>query len=122
MSITALIAQLRTTDLAASIRFHTEKLGFSVAFVHGDFYAGINAGSQVFHLKQVDEKDPTIAYVAEGDHFHLYIQTDDAAALAQRLQSNGVVLARELHETPWGTLEFVVYDDQGHTLYFGQPR
>ena len=28
-------------------------------------------------------------------------------------------LAKELHETPWGTQEFVIHDDQGHTLYFG---
>lgn len=121
MSITAVIAQLRTTDLAASIRFYTEKLGFSVAFVHADFYAGIRAGSQVFHLKLVDEKDPTIAYVDDGNHFHLYLLCDDAAALAQQLKSNGVALATDVHETPWGTYEFVLRDDQGHTLYFAQP-
>jgi catechol 2,3-dioxygenase-like lactoylglutathione lyase family enzyme len=32
MTITAIIPQLRTTDMASSIRFYTEKLGFSVAF------------------------------------------------------------------------------------------
>lgn len=121
MSITALITQLRTTDLAASIRFYTEKLGFSVAFVHEDFYAGIRAGSQVFHLKRVDATDPSIAYVDAGEHFHLYLQTDDVFALAQRLQSSGVVLIKAVHETPWGTREFVLRDDQGHTVYFGQP-
>lgn len=121
MSITALITQLRTTDLAASIRFYTEKLGFSVAFVHEDFYAGIRTGSQVFHLKRVDATDPSIAYVDAGEHFHLYLQTDDVAALAQRLQSSGVALIKAVHETPWGTREFVLRDDQGHTLYFGQP-
>jgi uncharacterized glyoxalase superfamily protein PhnB len=25
-----------------------------------------------------------------------------------------------LHDTPWGTREFVIKDDQGHTLYFGE--
>lgn len=121
MNITAVIPQLRTTDLAASIRFYTEKLGFCVAFVHEDFYAGIRAGGHVVHLKQVDATDPSIADVDDGDHFHLYLQTDAAAALAQQLKSNGVVLSRDLHETPWRTREFVLRDDQGHTLYFGQP-
>jgi len=27
-----------------------------------------------------------------------------------------------VHETPWGTREFAVKDDQGHTLYFGQRQ
>ena len=28
MTITGIVPQLRTTDMASSIRFHTEKLGF----------------------------------------------------------------------------------------------
>jgi catechol 2,3-dioxygenase-like lactoylglutathione lyase family enzyme len=51
---------LRTTDMASSIRFYTEKLGFSVEFNYQDFYTGIRAGGQIFHLKLVDEKDPSI--------------------------------------------------------------
>jgi hypothetical protein len=31
-------------------------------------------------------------------------------------------LVKDVHDTPWGTREFVVKDDQGHTLYFGQSR
>jgi catechol 2,3-dioxygenase-like lactoylglutathione lyase family enzyme len=122
MRITNLSPQLRTADLAASIQFYTNKLGFTVEFQYEDFYAGIRAGEQVFHLKQVDEKDPSIDFVNDGDHFHLYLQTDDASGAAQVLQNNGVTLTREVHDTPWGTREFVVKDDQGHTLYFGENR
>ena len=32
MAITGIVPQLRTTDMASSIRFYTEKLGFSVEF------------------------------------------------------------------------------------------
>jgi hypothetical protein len=31
-------------------------------------------------------------------------------------------LAEDVHETAWGTREFVIKDDQGHTLYFGESR
>src|SRR5690349_15491652 len=55
MSITGIIPQLRTTDMPSSIRFYTEKLGFSVEFRYGDFYTGIRAGAQIFHLKLVDQ-------------------------------------------------------------------
>jgi catechol 2,3-dioxygenase-like lactoylglutathione lyase family enzyme len=121
MEITNIISQLRTTDLAASIRFYTVQLGFTLEFLYDDFYAGVRSGGHVIHLKQIDEVDPSIAFVDDGGHFHLYIQTDDVAAAAERLREAGVRFESELHETAWATREFVIKDDQGHTLYFGQP-
>ena len=120
MKISSAIPQLRTTDLASSIGFYTGQLGLTLEFQYEDFYAGIRAGSQVFHLKLVDEEDPSIEFVDRGDHFHLYFQTDDAAAAAQVLKASGVRLVKDVHETAWGTREFVIKDDQGHTLYFGE--
>ena len=120
MQILSVIAQLRTTDLAESIRFYTTKVGLTLEFQYQDFYAGIRAGRQLFHLKLVDEKDPSIEFVDKGEHFHLYLQTDDAAATADALKRNGIHLVKDLHDTAWGTREFVIKDDQGHTLYFGE--
>ncbi len=122
MAIRGIVAQLRTTDMASSVRFYTEKLGFSVEFLYQDFYAGIRAGSHVFHLKLSDEKDPSIPYVEEGEHFHLYLETDDILGFATLLRANGVELVKDVHETPWNTREFVIRDDQGHTLYIGEPQ
>ncbi len=120
MKILGAIAQLRTTDLAESIRFYTAKVGLTLEFQYQDFYAGIRAGNQVFHLKLRDEKDPSIEFVDMGEHFHLYFETEDAEAAADALKRNGVRLVKEVHDTTWGTREFVIKDDQGHTLYFGQ--
>ena len=120
MQISRVIPQLRTTDLAKSIRFYTMKVGLTLEFQYQDFYAGIRAGSQLFHLKLVDEKDPSIKFVDEGEHFHIYLETDDVVAVAATLKGNGVSLVKDVHETPWGTREFVIKDDQGHTLCFGE--
>ena len=76
----------------------------------------------VIHLKLVDDVDPSIAFVDRGEHFHLYLETDDVVAAAERLRLAGVDFERAVHETPWRTREFVIRDDQGHTLYFGQRR
>jgi catechol 2,3-dioxygenase-like lactoylglutathione lyase family enzyme len=122
MQISNVVAQLRTTDLAASIRFYTALPGFTLAFQYEDFYAGIRAGTQVFHLKLVDAKDPFIDVVAGEEHFHLYFETPDVSAAAEEVRRAGVRLVKEVHATPWGTREFVVHDDQGHTLYFGGPQ
>jgi catechol 2,3-dioxygenase-like lactoylglutathione lyase family enzyme len=121
MAITGIIPQLRTTNLASSIRFYSEKLGFSVEFKYDDFYAGIRAGSQLVHLKLVDAKDPSIPYVDEGEHLHLYLETNGVAAFAAQLKARGVSQVKDLHETAWGTREIVIHDDQGHTLYLGEP-
>jgi catechol 2,3-dioxygenase-like lactoylglutathione lyase family enzyme len=122
MQITSAIAQLRTTDLAESIRFYTTKVGLTLEFQYQDFYAGIRAGNQLFHLKLVEETDPSIEFVERGEHFHLYLETDDAQAAADALKGNGVRFAKDVHETAWGTREFVIKDDQGHTVYFGEHR
>jgi catechol 2,3-dioxygenase-like lactoylglutathione lyase family enzyme len=120
MKISNAIAQLRTTDLAASISFYTTKIGLTLEFQHEDFYAGIRAGDQLFHLKLVDDRDPSIEYVNRGEHFHLYFNTDDADATAAAFKGNGIQSVKDVHETSWGTREFVINDDQGHTLYFGE--
>ena len=122
MAILGVIPQLRTTDLKSSIRFYTTKLGLKLEFEYQDFYAGIRAGNQIFHLKLVDEKDPSIRFVEDGGHFHFYLETTDVAATAAALKSNGVSLIKDVHDTPWGTREFVIKDDQGHTLYLGESR
>lgn len=122
MKLLGVIAQLRTTDLAGTIRFYTEMMGLTLDFQYEDFYAGIRAGRQVFHLKRVAETDPSIEFVDRGGHFHLYLETDDATGAAAQLRQKGVRLVKDLHDTPWSTREFVVKDDQGHTVYVGERR
>lgn len=120
MAISGVIPQLRTTELKSSISFYTTKLGLQLEFQYQDFYAGIRAGNQVFHLKLVDQKDPSIQFVKDGEHFHLYLQTEDVVATAAALKANGVTLVKDVHDTPWETREVVINDDQGHTIYLGE--
>ncbi|HKP69111.1 MAG TPA: VOC family protein [Pyrinomonadaceae bacterium] len=120
MSIKKIAPQLRTTDMDSTVRFYTEKLGFAVDFNYEGFYAGLSSGGHVIHLKHVDEKDPSIPFVDEGGHLHLYFEVDGVVAFADTLKAKGVELAKDVHETDWNTREFIVHDDQGHTLYFGE--
>jgi catechol 2,3-dioxygenase-like lactoylglutathione lyase family enzyme len=120
MLITRITPQLRTRDLGSSIRFYVEIVGLWLEFRYSDFYAGIRAGDQLFHLKRVDSPDPSIPYVADGGHLHLYLGTDDVDAVAERLKARGVALEQEPTNTAWQTRELVFRDDQGHTIYVGQ--
>lgn len=113
--------QLRTTDVARTLAFYTQTLGFTLEFEYGGFYAGLRLGESTVHVKHVDLPDPSIAYVEEGGHLHLYITVEDVEAVAASLRSKGVPLVQEPCETEWRTRECVIRDDQGHTLYFGEP-
>lgn len=121
MGIKTATAQLRTTDLDASIDFYTTKLGLTLEFRYEDFYAGLRAGDQTFHLKFACDKDPSIDFVDEQGHFHLYFEVDDAQATAEELKAKGIELVEDVHDTDWQTREFIIKDNEGHTLYFGQP-
>ncbi len=118
--IASVTPQLLTLDLESSIRFYTEKLGFTVDFRYEDFYAGIRSGAHAIHLKESDCVDPSVAFVREAGHFHLYLRTEDVDAVADQLKAKGVALLREPHDTAWQTREIVLEDDQGHTLYVGE--
>ena len=122
MSVSGVIPQIRTTDLDESIAFYTDKIGLELEFRFEDFYAGIKANDQSFHLKLVDEKDPSIDFVSQGDHLHLYFPTEDVVAKAKQLEANGITFIKEIAETPWGTKEFYIKDNQGHILCFGQGQ
>jgi catechol 2,3-dioxygenase-like lactoylglutathione lyase family enzyme len=117
VKIASVTPQLRTTDLAGSIRFYTETLGFQLAFQYQDFYAGVCAGSYVVHLKLVDEPDPAIDWVRKAEHVDLYLEVDDVRSAAAELEAKDVRLTRGVHETPWRTREITLEDDQGHSLY-----
>lgn len=126
MTIRSITPQLRTTDLAKTLHFYTQVLGLIETFRFQDFYAGVATGTgtgrQEIHLKQVDERDVSIDAVRRDGHLHLYFDVADVDAFASRLVAAGVVLVQPPHETAWGIREITFEDDQGHTLYAGEPR
>jgi catechol 2,3-dioxygenase-like lactoylglutathione lyase family enzyme len=122
MQVHAIAPQLRTTDLDRSIRFYTEQVGLELQFRHQDFYAGIRSATGCFHLKRVDTPDPSIEFVEQGGHLHLYLGVDDVDSFAERLRKSGVALVQPPCNTDWGTRELVFHDDQGHTIYAGMPN
>jgi catechol 2,3-dioxygenase-like lactoylglutathione lyase family enzyme len=121
VGVNSVTAQVRTTNLAESLDFYVSRLGFELDFRYEDFYAGVKiAEGQRIHFKLVDDTDPSIDYVREGSHLHLYIQVDDIESYADWLQSRDVVFSSGIDTTPWGTKEFYIADNQGHTLCFAQ--
>lgn len=116
----AITPQFLVLDLEAACAFYVEKLGFRVAFIHGDFYAGVERDGIAIHLKLSDTPDPGRQVKQDEEHLDVYITVEDVAALYAEYQNRGVVFAQPLETKPWGMREFVVWDNSGFILYFGQ--
>ena len=95
MQVSSAVSQLRTTNLAESIRFYTTRVGLRLEFQYQDLRRH------------------------SGGESALSPETRRRAA-ADALKRNGVRLVKDVHETAWGTREFVIQDDQGDTVYFGE--
>jgi uncharacterized glyoxalase superfamily protein PhnB len=118
--LTSIVPQFLVLDLQAACTFYAEKLGFRVAFIYDDFYAGVERDGVMIHLKHTDTPDPCRQAKQLQEHLDAYINVDDIAALYAEYQSRGVSFAQPLETQPWGKREFVLYDADGFILYFGQ--
>ncbi|MFT4676980.1 MAG: catechol 2,3-dioxygenase-like lactoylglutathione lyase family enzyme [Patiriisocius sp.] len=92
--------QLRYIDLESAIDFYTRQLGFELAFRYDDFYAGVEIGEQVLHLKLVDDADPNINWVQKNDHLHLMLLIDDLDTWQKEPLSKGLAVSA-IQDKPW---------------------
>lgn len=121
MNVKSVAPQIRTTNLNESIEFYVSKLGFYLDFRYKDFYAGIKiSNDQQLHLKLVDDIDPAIDNVRDGNHLHLWLFTEDVESHAAKLRANGVRFLSEVTVSPRGNKDFSIIDDQGHVLRFSE--
>jgi catechol 2,3-dioxygenase-like lactoylglutathione lyase family enzyme len=119
MYITGLATQVRVANLERALRFYTETLGFVEESRFRDIYASVRAGGTSLHLKQVETIDPSIAFVKEGDHMHLYLRVIDLEETFRELEGK-VELVHPITTKPSGDREFTIRDPDGHTIYLGE--
>jgi catechol 2,3-dioxygenase-like lactoylglutathione lyase family enzyme len=118
--------QLFVADVAASCAFFTGKLGFAIAFVHGNppFYGQVVRDGARLNLRCVE------APVIDGprrDRESLLSAAmtvgtaDDIRRLFAEFESNGVAFHEPFKRQPWGSLNFIVKDLDGNLLLFAGP-
>ena len=122
MPVTEAIPQIRTTNLEESLDFYINRLGFELEFRYQDFYAGIRAGRSRIHMKLVDDKDPSIDFVRQGNHLHLYFPTSNVLALAGEFKSRDITFLNQPMDTDYSMNEFSIVDNQGHILCFAEAN
>ena len=109
-----------TPHLAACRDFHQRHFGFEVVFEASWFVLlarGAEEGTVSLAFMTPDHPSrPPGPEVFSGQGLLLTLQTDDAAAEAERLGAAGVALAHPLTREPWGQLRFQVRDPAGLVL------
>lgn len=120
--LVSITPQFLVLNLQEACDFYTEKLGFRLAFTYEGFYAGVERDGMTMHLKLSDTLDPSRHFKQHNDHLDVYFTVDDVDGLFAEFQSRGVKFVQHPVNQPWGTREFVVWDNNGYILYFGGQR
>lgn len=113
---------LEVADLAASMLFYSQQLGFTVEFVFGDpvSHAGLFRGewsTQGARLQLTQRASassiPSVAlYVIVAPRLDM---------LYEEFQRKNVPIVEAIAKRPWGRREFAVRDPDGYLLRFGEP-
>ena len=120
--ITGLSPMLKVTDLAATIKFYSETLGFTVQNQMADddgraTWCALkwgNASVMFYSAESLDQPAGPPAMTGV-----LYFNPTDVRALWADLKDR-VEVAWPLEEMPYGMLEFAIKDCNGYILSFGQ--
>ena len=110
-----LVAVFSVADLAASLAWYRERLGFAEAFQWGDppFYAGVCRGAAAIHLTSDPERR------AELGRSTVALTVDDADAAHRELVDRGATVTVVIDDRPYGMRDFMVEDPDGNRLAFG---
>lgn len=118
-----IIPHLASRDVAGSIEFYTKTLGF-----HASYTQQNSEGSPDFAILEYENVEIMIADASTLepllDEFKgiaasmiIYILTDDVDMLYKKVAKRIPVL-KPLEETPWGTKEFWIRDNNGYVFSF----
>lgn len=133
-----LTPDLMVSDVAKTVQFYTEKLGFKLAMlvpenektvetqlVPGKSYVyAMVSRDEVFVMfmrKDVYEADvPELQGVPLGASVTFYCDVDNVHELYDQLQKSGVETLTEITTTWYGMKEFYIQDCNGHILGFAE--
>ena len=109
-------AILATADVAATIRFYREELGFTNEWFWDDppTHGGVEWGD----IDLMFQKNVELAKHVEGHQHYFFVTGVDE--LHARHQQNGVSIISPLERKPWGMREYTVRDPNGYHLRFGE--
>ena len=115
--------QFFTTDIAATLAYYKDKLGFDCLGTWYDppVYAIVARDEHRIHFRRADPPTPNPEKYAD-ELLDAYLFVQDADALYAEYLARGVEFTRALGDTAWHSREFVVKDCDGRLLAFGADQ
>lgn len=120
--IAAIVPQFLSADLGKTLAYYRDMLGFETQFEYGKpvYFAGaIRDGFSIF-FRHVYVMPPPFDDKYPCELLDAYIRVHDVKALYAEYADREVEFFLELADRPHGFTEFVVKDDDGRLLCFGQ--
>ncbi|HEX9423021.1 MAG TPA: VOC family protein [Pyrinomonadaceae bacterium] len=112
-------------DVAASLSFYRDLLGFDVTFAEPNdapFFAVVCRDGAMLMLKSVGAS-PVPNYTRDpAARWDAYVNVPDPDALAAEYLSRGVQFFEPLKDTHDGLRGFELKDADGYVLFFGRPQ
>jgi len=111
-TLTRLAPELPAANLAASLAYYRDQLGFEIRTILPDrSYAIVERDGLAIHLF-VGDAD-------KGAGLHLF--TDDIEPLHDELRDRGARIIQAIERKPWGNRDFRIADPAGNELKFTEP-
>ncbi|HET9286103.1 MAG TPA: VOC family protein [Gaiella sp.] len=115
---------LLVRDIAASVEFWRERVGFETDTLHGEppsFAMPTRDGVTIMLAQAPPGSEPPVPNWRVLDKANqVYVWVDDANALYDELRGRGAPIDFSIYDTPWGTREFGIQDPEEHDIAFGQ--
>lgn len=130
MTYKNLSPNLRVKNVKQSVEYYTQILGFdliaTVPETNEDewVFAIIKSGGIMFMFqeeKSLLEEYPQLSKHTQGGALTFYIHVSDVHLLYQKI-SNKVTIAKEIHDTFYGSTDFAIEDCNGFILVFSQDK
>ncbi len=112
---------IATADIASTIDFYTERLGFSEHFIYGDppVYAAVERDGVLLYLTF----DPPLVSTLKSSGLHpdvfLWVKDVDKAFAEHRRR--GAKIVEEIADRPWDARQYVIEDPNGYRLKIAEP-
>jgi catechol 2,3-dioxygenase-like lactoylglutathione lyase family enzyme len=110
----------RVADLARSIAFYRDALGFELEFSYEDFYASVRREGCHVHLQCASPASRDQAEFERRAHLDACVIVEGIEDLAARLAAAGASFSVPLRRMPYGA-ELYVRDPDGYILGFIEP-
>ncbi len=113
-------------DVARTIAFYGERLGFETRFqepAHAPFFAILGRDRAQLFVKSENGVSPLPNHARHPFmRWDAYVHAPDPDALAAEFAGRGVAFSAPLADTHDGLRGFELVDPDGYVLFFGRPR